>query len=152
MNLESNPNEKAESKTDVMRGVLNIPLSDIVKDKRSLTRIVNIILETKFGSKDLNFELTEKQYESYISVFHKKRNHFNFNWKIEFNKNNLCGLKIQHLVNVNYTFVNNKSKVGDFINSKNWINKDQIDYEIREVNRQLESLNSRKHLLETYCS
>ena len=143
--------------TDVRRGILNVSLEDISKDTRSLTRIANIVLKSKFTSNDLVFNFiieTENKSisnDTFITITHKKRNHFNFNWKIYLQENDFCGLVLKHLSYVNYTFVNNKDLVGKFIKSKKWINQEHVDYKLREVNRQLKTINSRKRLLETYC-
>jgi hypothetical protein len=163
-------------KTGVKRGILNISLEEICKDTRSLTRIANLVLDKqnlsftritnkplipkirKFNSNDLCFNYiveNENKFTSnhtYIMITHKKRNHLVENWKIYIFQDDFYGIKIKLLEYVNYTWIKNQDLIGNFIKSKKWINQEVIDYEIREINRQIESLNSKKRILETFCS
>lgn len=167
---------KQSCKTGVKRGILNVSLEEICKDTRSLTRIANLVLDKqnlsftritnkplipkarKFNSNDLYFNYVvevENKYTSkdtYIMITHKKRNHFIENWKIYIFQDDFFGIKIKLLENVNYTWVKNSDSIGKLIKSKKWINQEIIGYEIREINRQIESLNSKKRTLETFCS
>jgi hypothetical protein len=171
-NIDQNPQL---CQTAVVRGILNISLEEISKDMRSLTRIANLALDKqnlaftritnkplnpivrKFNSNDLYFNYlveTENKFTSndtYITITHKKRNHFIENWKIYIFLDDLFGIKIKLLSNVNYTLVNNSDLIGKFIKSKKWVNSEIIDYEIRKLQNQIDSLNSIKGTFESFC-
>lgn len=162
-------------KTAVVRCFLNTSLEEIYKDISSLTRIANLALDKqnlaftrftnkplnpkvrKFNSNDLCFNYvveTENKFTSndtYITISHKKRNHFIENWKIYIFLDDLFGIKIKLLSDVNYTWVNNSDLIGKFIKSKKWLNQEIIDYEIRKLQNQINSLNLTKRTFETFC-
>lgn len=155
--------------------ILNTPLKEISKDKRSLTRIANLALNKKnlafsritnkplipkarkFNSNDLCFNYVvenENKFtsnETYITITHNKRNHFVENWKIYIFQDDFFGIKIMLLENVNYNWVNNSDLIGKFIKSKKWVNSEIIDHEIRKLQNQIDSLNSTKLIFETFC-
>jgi len=149
--------------------LLNVTIKEILKDTRSLCQIANIVLDRqnlsftkitnqelkpkirKFNSKDLVFNHVKKEFENYIEITHKKRNHFNYNWKIYLEENDFCGLSIKHLTNVNYTWVSNQQRLSNFIRSKKWVNADKIDDRIRAENRIIESAERRRKILNSFC-
>ena len=134
--------------------ILNTSLEEILKDTRSLCRIVNIVLErnkNRFTSKDLVFTQVKKEFENYIEITHKNRNHFNYNWKIYLQESDFSGLSVKHLTYFNYTWVSNQEKLSDFIRSKKWVNADKIDDRIRAENRIIKSAEERRSILNSFC-
>ena len=160
----------------VINKILKVSLEDICKDTRSLTRIVNLALgkanlsftritneplipqAKKIKSNDLCFDYVVEvkneftSNDTYIIIRHKKRNHLVENWSIYILQDDFFGLKIQLLESVNYTWINNSDLIGKFIKSKKWLNEDYLFYEIKKIQNQIDSLNSKKRILETHCS
>ena len=150
---------------------LNISLEEICKDTRSLTRIANLVLDKqnlsftritnellkpkarKFNSKDLCFNyIVESENDTYIEITHKKKSYFVENWKIYIEKDDFSGLRIKLLEGVNYTYIKNSDLIGKFIKYKKWINNDYLSCEVRKINNQIDILNSKNRLLQTFCS
>lgn len=133
--------------------LLNIPLNEIAKDYRSLTRIVNIILQEKFISRNLSFSFHIPENSDYIKIEHKKRyKEIKLDWAVYLTEDKQNGLHVQFLRYRNYVFLKNKEQVGNFIKSKNWVNYDKQWVIIRDLRNDIERLTKKKEYFETFCT
>jgi len=134
--------------------ILNINLKDLVKDTRSLTRLVNIVLgrKDKYSSKDLIFSYKNcKNNGKYISIHPKSKVHDKNDWTVYLGECDFSGITVKHLVGNNYNMIYSSYTTGKFIKSKKWVNQNKIDYKLRQIEKEIERLDADTRLLKTFC-
>ena len=132
--------------------ILLTPLNEIIKEKRSLTKIVNIIKSNCFKPNDLNFDYKTSESCDYIEISPKKTGNL-WNWKVYLNENKEIGLLVEYLEYVNYQNIDKQAsiEIGKFIYSKKWVDNNAISFKKTEINIELQRIQRKKDKIDTFC-
>ncbi len=127
--------------------LLNIPLREIMKDKKSLCRIYNYALNEKVRPSQLVFKYRDQRFApnwpSYISIEYYRWHNFKpgtkYRTRVSIGYSEICGLQ----VDMSYTCIstpNNPEKIGAFIAKTGWVDERAINQKRQQIYRQRQDL------------